>query len=155
MAAHARDVNIFIWTSLKSVDHGTNDRIMVHGDDTRADGRRSGSGAPISQDPVVASPTRRAEHLWVSEQCSIQSSRLDGPSRNRSASNANLSYNSSVWGLSGAPSPHRRPRRTGKSVDREENNGVMVHLDGVVADTRIFSSWTRLHETWGREVGES
>merc|ERR1712091_682817 len=40
-AAHARDVNIFIWTSLKSVDHETNDRVMVHGNGTRADGRRS------------------------------------------------------------------------------------------------------------------
>ena len=41
MAAHARDVNIFIWTSRKSVDHGTNDRVMIHGEGTRADGRRS------------------------------------------------------------------------------------------------------------------
>ena len=41
MAAHARDVNILIWTSRKSVDHGTNDRAMVHGDGTRADGLRS------------------------------------------------------------------------------------------------------------------
>ena len=40
-AAHARDVNILIWTSHKSVDHGTNDRVMVHGDGTRAAGRRS------------------------------------------------------------------------------------------------------------------
>ena len=40
MAAHARDVNIFIWTSRKSVDHETNDLIKVHGDGTRADGRR-------------------------------------------------------------------------------------------------------------------
>ena len=48
MAAHARDVNIFIWTSRKSVGHGTNDRVMVHGDGTRADGRRSGSCAPLT-----------------------------------------------------------------------------------------------------------
>ena len=41
MAAHARDVNILIWTSRKSVGHGTNDRVMVHGEGTRADGRRS------------------------------------------------------------------------------------------------------------------
>ena len=33
-------MNIFIWTSRKSVDHETNDRVMVHGEDTRADGRR-------------------------------------------------------------------------------------------------------------------
>ena len=57
MAAHARDVNILIWTSRKSVDHGTNDRVMVHGDGTRADGRRSGSGAKYSQ--IVGSRDRR------------------------------------------------------------------------------------------------
>ena len=57
MAAHARDVNIFIWTSRKSVDHETNDRVMVHGDGTRADGRRSGSGAKSSQ--IVGSRDRR------------------------------------------------------------------------------------------------
>ena len=33
--------NICIWTARKSVGRGTNDRIMVHGDGTRADGRRS------------------------------------------------------------------------------------------------------------------
>ena len=41
MAAHARLVNILIWTSRKSVGHETNDRVMVHGDVTRADGRSS------------------------------------------------------------------------------------------------------------------
>ena len=49
MAAHARDVNIFIWTSRKSVDYETNGRVMVHGDGTRADGRRSEPGAQISE----------------------------------------------------------------------------------------------------------
>ena len=49
MAAHARDMNILIWTSLKSVGHETNDRVMVHGDCTRADGRRSGSRAQIDE----------------------------------------------------------------------------------------------------------
>ena len=49
MAAHARDVNILIWTSRKSVGHETNDRVMVHGDGTRADGRRSGCRAHISK----------------------------------------------------------------------------------------------------------
>ena len=41
MAAYARDVNIFIWSSRKSVGHETNDRVMVHGNGTRADGRSS------------------------------------------------------------------------------------------------------------------
>ena len=58
MAAHARDVNILIWTSRKSVDHGTNDRVMVHGDGTRADGRRSSYYAHLSQ--IVGSRGGRA-----------------------------------------------------------------------------------------------
>ena len=49
MAAHARDVNIFIWTSRKSVGHETNDLIKVHGDGTRADGRRFRLRAHLSQ----------------------------------------------------------------------------------------------------------
>ena len=57
LAAHARGVNILIWTSRKSVDHGTNDRVMVHGDGTRADGRRSGFKAQITRS--VGSETRR------------------------------------------------------------------------------------------------
>ena len=57
MAAHARDVNIFIWTSRKSVGHETNDRVMVHGEGTRADGRRSEPGAKYSQ--IVGSRDRR------------------------------------------------------------------------------------------------
>jgi len=58
LAAHARDVNILIWTPRKSVDHGTNDRVMVHGDGTRADGRRSGFKAHLSE--IVGPRDRRA-----------------------------------------------------------------------------------------------
>ena len=57
MAAHAWDVNILIWTAHKSVDHETNDCVKVHGDGTRADGHRSGSGAKYSQ--IVGSRDRR------------------------------------------------------------------------------------------------
>ena len=57
MAAHARDVNIFIWTSQKSVGHETNDRVMIHGDGTRADGRRSGIKAHLSE--IVGPRDRR------------------------------------------------------------------------------------------------
>ena len=79
-AAHARDVNILIWTSRKSVDHGTNDRVKVHGNGTRADGRRSSHRAHLHKIVGGASWPRRAEHLGVSEQCSRQSGRLAGPS---------------------------------------------------------------------------
>ena len=49
MDAHAQDVNIFIWSSRKSVVDGTNDRVKVHGDGTRADGRRSKYFANVSE----------------------------------------------------------------------------------------------------------
>ena len=49
MAAHARDVNIFIWSSRKSVGHETNDRVMVHGEGTRADALMSMWFARISE----------------------------------------------------------------------------------------------------------
>ena len=57
MAAHARDVNIFIWTSRKSVGYGTNDRVRVHGEGTRADGRRSGFKAHLIE--IVGARDRR------------------------------------------------------------------------------------------------
>ena len=57
MAAHARDVNIFIWTSRKSIGHKINDRVMVHGEGTRADGRRSRSGAQMNE--IMGSRDRR------------------------------------------------------------------------------------------------
>ena len=66
MAAHARDVNILIWTARKSVGHGTNDRIMVHGDGTRADGRRFMCRGHFKQDRGLASWLSRAEHRGVS-----------------------------------------------------------------------------------------
>ena len=59
MAAHARDVNILIWTSRKSVGLETNDRVMVHGEGRRADGRRSGI-APHLDEIVVARDGRAA-----------------------------------------------------------------------------------------------
>jgi len=49
LAAHARDVNILIWTSRKSGDLGTNDRVKVHGEGTRADGRRCRPQVQISK----------------------------------------------------------------------------------------------------------
>ena len=92
---------------------------MVHGDGTRADGRRFGYGAPFVEDGELAEWRSREDNTEDLIKCSEQSGRLSGPSYNRSASNANLFYNPPVWGLSGAPRTYRRPRRTGKSVDCE------------------------------------
>ena len=66
MAARARDVNILIWTSRKSVGHETNDRVMVHGDGTRADGRRSRYGA-IFQAIVGSRGGRAAVEITVNK----------------------------------------------------------------------------------------
>ena len=65
-AAHARDVNICIWTSRKSIDHERNDRAKVHGDGTRADGRRSVYFAKISE--IVGSRPSRAARSIVGSQ---------------------------------------------------------------------------------------
>jgi hypothetical protein len=50
-------VNIFIWSSHKSVDHETNDRVKIHGDGTRADGRRSKKFVHMSE--MMRSRVRR------------------------------------------------------------------------------------------------
>ena len=69
MAAHARDVNILIWTSRKSVGHKTNDRIMIHGDGTRADGRRSMYRANFNE--IVGSRDGRAAGSFRNETCNV------------------------------------------------------------------------------------
>ena len=51
-------MNICIWTSRKSVGHGTNDRVMVHGDGTRADGRSSRYKVHLSE--ILGSRARRS-----------------------------------------------------------------------------------------------
>ena len=63
MAAHARAVNICIWSSRKSVGHETNDRVIIHGEGTRADGRRSTCCAQINK--IIGSRARRsARSKW-------------------------------------------------------------------------------------------
>ena len=51
-------MNILIWTARKSVSHGKNDRVIVHGDGTRADGPRCRRGGHLSQ--IVGSRGGRA-----------------------------------------------------------------------------------------------
>ena len=84
MAAHARDVNIFIWTSRKSVGYGTNDRVMVHGDGTRADGRRSKYFAQVSEMWGLESDEPPGAFGTVNQMCD-HSGGSDDPSHNRSA----------------------------------------------------------------------
>ena len=80
MAAHALDVNIFIWTSRKSVGHETNDRVMIHGDVTRADGRRYRFGAQI--DKISRSCSDRAaqsNRVTLSYVVAVQPGWMDRP----------------------------------------------------------------------------
>ena len=84
MAAHARGVNILIWTSGKSVDHKTNDRVMVHGDGTSADGRRSSHFAQIGEMWGRETDEPPGAFGTVNQMCD-RSGGSDGPSYNRSA----------------------------------------------------------------------
>ena len=52
-------MNICIWSSRKSVVDETNDRVMVHGDGTRADGRRFGYQAKMNKIVGSRRPTSR------------------------------------------------------------------------------------------------
>ena len=79
-AAHAWDVNILIWTARKSVGRGINDRVMVHGDDTRADGRRYRFGAQINK--ISRSCSDRAaqsNRVTLSNVVAVQPGWMDRP----------------------------------------------------------------------------
>ena len=82
--ARARGVYICICSARKSVGHETNDRVMVHGDGTRADGRRSGFKAHLSE--IVGRETDEPPGAFgtVNQMCD-RSGGSDGPSYNRSA----------------------------------------------------------------------
>ena len=68
-------MNIFIWTSRKSVGHETNDRVMVHGEGTRADGRRFGSGAQMNQ--IVGSRDRRGARSISGSRSNVMHNQAD------------------------------------------------------------------------------
>ena len=61
-----------IWTSRKSVGHGTNDRVMVHGDVKRADGRRSSSKPEMRE--IVGSRVRRPAPSILGSRSNVVSS---------------------------------------------------------------------------------
>ena len=68
-AAHARDVNICIWTARKSVDDRTNDRVMVHGDVTRADGARSSQMHVFGE--ILGSRDGQAAGSFRNKKCNV------------------------------------------------------------------------------------
>ena len=128
-ADHARDVNILIWTSRKSVDHGTNDRVMVHGDGTQADGRRS----KLRQSGEMLGRLFNAEHLGVSSnvvrnQAGYGSSgtkrlkrkfihnrrseafRCSSPSSGEQASPSIMNRTTALWSIYGGVADTRRSR---------------------------------------------
>ena len=73
-------MNILIWTPRKSVVYGTNDRAMVHGDGTRADGRRFDPGAQIKE--ILGSRVgvaRRSLRIMKSNVVAVQPGWMDRP----------------------------------------------------------------------------
>ena len=65
MAAPAWAMLILIWTARKSVCHETNGRVKVHGDGTRADGRRLECCARINE--IVG----RSTHTVSFQTCAV------------------------------------------------------------------------------------
>ena len=64
-----------IWTARKSIVHGINDRFIVHGDGTRADGRRFRYEAPLRQ--IVGSRDRRPAPSIFGSRSNVVSSQAD------------------------------------------------------------------------------
>ena len=106
---------------------------MVHHNNGVADARRRRFCARLS---IIAGSRSREGPSERATLCKTLQLGWDGPFQNWGRSCVNLFHNPRVWGRSGAPSTRRRPRRTGKAVDREYNNGVMVHHNNGVADAR-------------------
>ena len=155
MAVHARDVNICIWTSHKSVSHETNDRVMVHGDGTRADGRRSGSRAQIGE--IVGSRARRSERSkWD------LSSNVVGAQAGYLARPATEAPEKQIYFInhrSGAfPVLRLRTVIRGERASRSiVNRTTALWTIWVVASLILAGSRSnaRYIKTWGREVAES
>ena len=141
MAAHARNVNIFIWTSRKSVDHRTNDCIMVHGDGTRADGRRSGSGAQI--DAIVGSRVGQAAGAYGGRLCNVlgvQPSWMDLPRTEAPQTQISL-----ITHRSGAfPVPRVRTVARGERAGRSIVNRTTASWSIWMVASLIFSGFTDL-----------
>ena len=73
-------MNILIWTSRKSVGHEANDRVTVHGDDTRADGRRFSHRAIIGE--ILGSRDRQGaswKRDWQSNVVGVQPGQMARP----------------------------------------------------------------------------
>ena len=144
-----------IWTSRKSVDHETNDRVEVHGDGTRADGRRSRFGAPYHQDLGLASWPSRAEHRGVSSNVvHNQASYLAHPPPE--APETQIYF---INHRSGAfPGPRVRTVARGERASRSIVNrttalwSIWIVASLILADLGLVLIFTR---TRGREVAES
>ena len=155
MAAHARDVNIFIWTSRKSVDHETNDRAMVHGDGTRADGRRFEPGAQIKE--ILGSRVgvaRRSLRMKKSNVVHVQPGRMARPTTK--APETQIYFTTR---LSGAfPVPRIRTVVRGERASRSIVNKTTASWSIWMVASLILAGLgfeSLCLQTHGREVAES
>ena len=154
MAAHARDVNILIWTSRKSVDHETNDRVMVHGDGTRADGRRSRSGANLSQ--IVGSRDGRAARSILGSRSNVVDAQAGYLARPVTEAPETQIY--FINHRSGAfPVPRVRTVVRGERASRSIVNRTTALWSIWMVASLILAGLglSHLFKSWGREVDES
>ena len=154
-ATHARDVNICIWSSLKSVGHGTNDRVMVHGDGTRADGRRSSSKPEISK--IVGSRDRQGAGAFGNRKSNVghaQAAYLARPTTK--APETRIYFTTHRSGANSVPRVRTvvRGERASRSI---VNRTTALWSIWVVASLILagLGSEEFSHKTRGREVDES
>ena len=62
-------MNILIWTARTSVGHETNDRVMVHGEGTRADGRRFKPRAKMNE--ILGARDGQAAGSFRNKKCNV------------------------------------------------------------------------------------
>ena len=149
MAAHARDVNILIWTSRKSVGHGTNDRVMVHGDVKRADGRRSSSKPEMRE--IVGSRVRRPAPSILGSRSNVVSSQAGYLARPATEAPETQIY--FINHRSGANSvPRLRTVVRGERASRSIVNRTTALWSIWIVSSLILADpvfWPILAKTWG------
>jgi hypothetical protein len=155
LAAQAWDVNILIWTSRKSVCHKTNDRFMVHGEGTRADGRRSSHCAQIEE--IVGSRVRRPAPSILGSRSNVV-----GSQAGYLASPATESPETQIYFInhrSGTfPVPRVRTVVCGERASRSIVNRTTVLWSIWIVSSLILAglgSQLVLHKRGGPEVAES
>jgi hypothetical protein len=144
-----------IWTSCKSASHQTNDRVMVHGYGTRADGRRSRSGARIGEmlGPRVG-VARRSLRIKKSNVVPVQAGYLARPTTKAPETQIYfITHGSGAFLVLRLRTVVRGERASRSIVNRTAALwSIWVVASLILADLDLVLIFTR---TRGREVAES